>query len=450
MPRKRPRRLASALILVAGALVVAACGEKYPNSTFTHLTEFNTIIDGLWNRLLLLGTIVFVFVEALLIFTIIKFRKREGAPDPVQTHGNSTLEITWTIVPALILVLIAVPTVDAIWKTEAKASASSIQVQVIGHQWWWEFRYPQYGVTTANELYLPAGRTVNFQLNSKDVIHSFWTPQLGGKRDVIANRTNYIWYTPDASLAGSVFNGFCTEYCGSSHANMRFHVYTVSPADFDSWAAHQKENAAMSPVAEPAAAAPTGGATAGAKVAAAASKVAGALAPKTAAAQTATMPASEGYVFPLDKMPSHTLPQTPLPVGEREVKYDDSLLGQGDATRGHELVTNMAHMGDVPCLTCHIIKGEYMVGGKQMFNDDGAKAPNLTHFATRHTFAGGIYKADPATLARWIKNAEHMKPGSLMTTLGNGQYWPSMKQTRTTGLDDRQIADIVAYLRALK
>jgi cytochrome c oxidase subunit II len=443
MLRKRPRQLASALFLVAGALVLAACGEKYPNSTFTYLTDFNTVIYGLWNRMLLLGTIVFVFVEALLIFTIVKFRKREGAPEPKQTHGNSTLEITWTIIPALILVLIAVPTVDAIWKTEAKASANALQVQVIGHQWWWEFRYPQYGVVTANELYLPAGRTVNFRLNSRDVIHSFWTPQLGGKRDVIANRTNYIWYTPDSSLAGSVFNGFCTEYCGSSHANMRFHVYAVAPADFESWAAHQKTAAAMSPPDAPPAAAPT----AGAKVAAAASKVAGALAPKTAAAQTPPVtPASDGYVFPLDKMPPHTLPQTPLPVGDREVKYDDSLLGQGDATRGHELVTNMAHMGDVPCLTCHIIRGEY----KGVLTDDNAKAPNLTHFATRHTFAGGIYRAEPSVLARWIKNAEHMKPGSLMTTLGAGQYWPSMKQTRTTGLDDRQIADIVAYLMALK
>jgi cytochrome c oxidase subunit II len=444
MPRKRPRRLASALILVAGALAIAACGEQYPNSTFTHLTDFNTIIDGLWNRLLLLGTIVFVFVEVLLVFTLIKFRRREGGPEPKQTHGNSTLEITWTIVPALILVLIAVPTVKAIWQTEAVASANSLQVQVIGHQWWWEFRYPQYGVVTANELYLPAGRTVNFQLNSKDVIHSFWTPQLGGKRDVIANRTNYIWYTPDSSLAGSVFNGFCTEYCGSSHANMRFHVYTVSTGDFESWAAHQKEQAAGSPLAPAAAAA-----TPAPKVASVAGIKVTSTAPKPAP-PGGVMAASEGYVFPLAKMPAHTLPQTPMPVGDREVKYDDSLLGQGDAARGHELVTNMAHMGDVPCLTCHIIKGEYMVGGKQMFNDDGAKAPNLTHFATRHTFAGGIYKADAPSLARWVKNAEHMKPGSLMTTLGNGQYWPSMKQTRTTGLDDRQIADIVAYLLSLK
>ncbi|MGH7655943.1 MAG: c-type cytochrome, partial [Gemmatimonadaceae bacterium] len=233
---------------------------------------------------------------------------------------------------------------------------------------------------------------------------------------------------------------FCTEYCGSSHANMRFHVFTVAPADFESWAAHQKENAAGSPLGAPAAAAaPKVASVAGIKVASAAKP-----------APAGVQPATAGYVFPLDKMPPHTLPQTPLPVGDREVKYDDSLLPGGDAARGHELVTNMAHMGDVPCLTCHVIKGEYMVGGKQMFNDDNAKAPNLTHFATRHTFAGGIYRADAPTLARWVKNAEHMKPGALMTTLGVGQYWPSMKQTRTTGLDDRQIADIVAYLLSLK
>ena len=101
-------------------------------------------------------------------------------------------------------------------------------------------------------------------------------------------------------------------------------------------------------------------------------------------------------------------------------------------------------------MSCHIIKGEYLVGGHPMLKDDDAKGPNLTHFATRHTFAGGIYRSDPKTLARWVKNAEHMKPGSIMTTLGAGEYAPSMKQKRTTGLDDRQIADIVAYLMALK
>ena len=95
-------------------------------------------------------------------------------------------------------------------------------------------------MTTANEIYVPVGRTVNFRLRSADVIHSFWAPQLGGKRDVITNRTNHMWFTPDSSIASNVWNGFCVEYCGASHANMRFRVFTVTPAQFESWVAGQK------------------------------------------------------------------------------------------------------------------------------------------------------------------------------------------------------------------
>ena len=98
----------------------------------------------------------------------------------------------------MILALIAVPTVQVIWKTQGPAPAGALEVEVIGHQWWWEFRDPQYGVVTANELDLPAGRSANFKLMTRDVLHSFWTPQLGGKRDLITNHTNLLWYTPKA------------------------------------------------------------------------------------------------------------------------------------------------------------------------------------------------------------------------------------------------------------
>ena len=432
MSHKHPRSLAFAACLAAAMLALAACGQQYPNSTFNNTTDFNTDVKSLWDTLLLLGTIVFVFVEGLLLFTVFKFRRREGAPVPKQTHGNATLEITWTVIPALILALIAVPTVRTIWKTQAPAPAGSVEVEVIGHQWWWEFRYPQYGVTTANELYLPAGRTASFKLTTKDVLHSFWAPQLGGKRDLITNHVNLMWYTPKDSLAGNVYNGFCTEYCGSSHANMRLRVYVVTAAEFERWAAHQTEAAAGSPIPGPAAVTVAG--------------VAGAP-KKPGAAQPATQPATEGYVFPADKQAPWNVPQTPLPTGDGEVKFDEALLAQGEASRGHELVTAMANMSKAPCLTCHIIKGEYVGVLK---SDNEAKGPNLSHFATRHTFAGGIYGADPKTLARWIKNAPHMKPGSLMPTLGLGEYNPLDGKTMATGLDDRQIADIVAYLMTLK
>ena len=178
--------------------------------------------------------IVFVFVEGLLVWTLIKYRAKPGQPDPEHVHGNTTLEITWTAIPALILMCIAIPTIKTIFRTEGRApQANVLHVHVIGHQWWWEFQYPDYGIVTANELYLPIGRTVEFQLTSADVIHSFWVPALGGKRDVVTNHTNYIWFTPDSS-GSDAFNGTCAEYCGTSHGNMRFRTFTVSPADFDS------------------------------------------------------------------------------------------------------------------------------------------------------------------------------------------------------------------------
>jgi cytochrome c oxidase subunit 2 len=441
MPGKHSRRLPTALVVAVAALALAACGDQYPNSTFTHLTDLNTATDALWNRLLLFGTIVFVFVEVLLLVTIFKFRKRPDSPEPKQVHGNAVLEITWTAIPALILVLIAVPTVKTIFKTQAKAAAGSLQVEVIGHQWWWEFRYPELGVTTANELYIPAGRTVNFALKTKDVLHSFWTPNLGGKRDLISNKTNYLWYTPNAEIADQVFNGFCVEYCGSSHANMRFRVYTVSEGDFGKWIDHQKTAGLGSPMP---AATPVGAAAMPGMANMAGMKNGAKVASATPAMN---MAADSGYVFPVAKIPAHAIPSTPLPSGEREVKFDDSLLPQGNVAAGREILTNMANMGKAPCLTCHIIKGEMTMMG---LTDDAASGPNLTHFGTRHTIAGGIYAADAKTLARWLKNARMMKPGSIMPTLGTGELDPQTGKKLAAGLDDRQIADIVAYLMALK
>ena len=437
MSHKRPRQIALAAFVAVAVLALAACGEFHPNSTFNHNSDLNTDIDGLWNTLLFWGTVVFVFVELLLVFTIFRFRKRAGQPAPKQTHGNAALEITWTIIPALILAMIAVPTVKTIFKTQAPAPAGSLDVEVIGHQWWWEFRYPSLGIVTANELYLPAGRTVSFKLTTRDVLHSFWTPQLGGKRDLITNHTNLLWYTPNADLTENVWNGFCTEYCGSSHANMRFHVYTVSTDKFDSWVHNQQAAAVMSPApgAAPAAA------STGAVPAATPGKAApGKATPVAATPVAAAAPAA--YVFPAEKLPSHAIPKTPIPA---DLTFDDALLAQGDAARGHELLTNMSNMGKAPCVTCHNIRGQ-----QQLMKDNEARGPNLTHVGSRHTFGGGLFVADAKSLARWIKNAPHMKPGSLMPTFGVGEYNAMTKQKMTVGLDDRQIADIVAYLQALK
>ena len=467
----RPRRLFAAALPALLAVVFTACSNaQYPNSVFTRYTEFNRDIGYLFNILIYLGTFVFIFVEGILLWTIFRYRRRNENERPKHVHGNTTLEILWTAIPALILAFIAVPTVRTIFKTQAKASSDALFVQVIGHQWWWEFRYPQFTsaradgkvdtLITANELYIPIGRKVNFSLTSQDVIHSFSIPQLGGKRDLMANRTNYLWFTPD-SVGERAWNGFCAEFCGASHANMHFKIFTVTQDNFAGWAAHQQTMAAFGAVA-PAAATPAVVAPAAAvpsdstkqRQSAAESHVPGraalAMTPtNTPAGATAAAPMAghdmsamnlapvqqAGFVqFPRDRIPVHVIPQTPLPEG---LAFNESLAG--DAERGRDMLSK----GGGGCVGCHRINGNPMMMG--------VMGPNLTHVASRSTIAGGIYPNDAKHLTRWIKNARRMKPGVIMPTLGAGEYDPVTKAfIPKTGLNDQQIADIVAYLQALK
>ncbi len=432
----RHRRWFTVALLAAMAVGASACGA-YPNSTFNHTTDFNTSIDSLWDKLLFWGTLVFIGVEAALIFVIIKFKRRPGGADPKPVHGNTMLEILWTGIPAVILIFIAIPTVRTIFATQAKAAPDALQVEVIGHQWWWEFRYPEYGITTANELYLPKGRTVNFALTTVDVLHSFWIPQLGGKRDLITNRTNYLWFTPNDDLATQALNGFCAEYCGSSHANMKFRAYTVEPEEFERWAQHQARPAVF-PASAGAAAATVGTvsqAPAGAmEIAMEGGDAQDSL--NAVAAAVAPAPMLEPYEFAREQLPAHVIPTTRLP---KNISFDESLLAQGDAERGREIYSRSS------CIGCHAIKGNPM--------SMGVLGPNLTHVASRHTIASGYYINDAKHLALWIKNATKMKPGSLMPAIGIGERDLVLKVDVTAargGLTDPQIADIVAYLQALK
>ena len=416
----RLRRIASFGMMAVLVLALAAC-EQHPNTTFTPHSEYGRAIDFLWDRLLLLGTIVFVLVECALIYIVFRYRKREGDQRPPQTHGNVIIEIFWTLIPAFILLFIAVPTVRTIFETQSKAVAGALQIEVIGHQWWWEFRYPEYGIITANEIYIPTGRTVNFKLTSNDVIHSFWAPQLGGKRDLITNRTNYIWLTPDSTMRSSEWNGFCTEYCGTSHGKMRFRVFTVKPDQFASWVANERRPAVFGATAAPTPA-PTPGPAAG------------------AATPAMIVPVSEGsvesgYTFPVNQPEfDYAKPHTPVPAG---MTFTRGLTG--NAHRGQQIYSSAA------CIGCHTIAGNPASVGNI--------GPNLTHFGSRATIGAGSFPNTPAYLALWIKNARVMKPAVIMPTLGVNEFDPVLKTQVTKaqgGLDDQQIADIVAYLSALK
>ncbi len=419
---RRLAPLALTALLIVGVAATAGA-QQYPNTTFNYTTDLNEATTHLWDSLIFWATIVFVVVEVGILYIIFKFKARPNTPDPAHVHGNTTLEIAWTAIPAVILAFIAVPTVRTIFLTQAKAPANALQVEVIGHQWWWEFRYPEYGITTANELYLPVNRPVNFKLNTVDVLHSFWIPRLGGKRDLISNRTNYLWMTPRDSMAMKSLNGTCNEYCGSSHANMKFRVFTVTPAQFASWAAHQKAPAVfgVAPVAAPVIAPVAPSAVSTTK--------AGQLG---AALANAASPEPVGFVFPREKIELYNIPSAKPPTS---ITFPAGLTG--DATRGQQVYSRSA------CIGCHKIDGNPMSAG--------ILGPNLTHIGARYTIAGALYENTTGNLVRWIKNAPAMKPGSLMPAIGTGEYNPAIKAKVTVGgLSDQQIADVAAYLQALK
>jgi cytochrome c oxidase subunit 2 len=218
-------------------LVLAGCNaDTYPNSTLDPKTEFTTMIDHVFMTTVKWAVVVFILVEGALVFAILKFRGKPTDPEPKQTHGNTTVEIVWTIIPAVILALIAVPTIRGIFDT-AETPPDAMTVEVIGHQWWWEFRYPDQKVVTASELHIPSGRKITLFMKTADVLHSFWSPQLAAKRDVFPRRYTTLWFTaPDTG----VYKGQCAEFCGTQHARMGFEIHVDAPDEFDRWIANQQ------------------------------------------------------------------------------------------------------------------------------------------------------------------------------------------------------------------
>jgi cytochrome c oxidase subunit 2 len=190
---------------------------------------------------------IFVIVGGLLVVSIVRFRQRadDDGVEPPQVYGSNPIELAWTVVPLLIVfVLFLVTTRTIIAIENAAPPADALEVRVIGHQWWWEFRYPAQGVVTANELHVPAGRATFLTLESADVVHSFWLPQLNGKTDVIPNRVNRMWIEPRES---GTYLGQCAEYCGTQHARMMLRVIAHPPEEFDAWAKTQRGEAVHDP-----------------------------------------------------------------------------------------------------------------------------------------------------------------------------------------------------------
>jgi len=238
------RRLKSALpilaiVVLAGLL--SGCGGPFPQSGLRPASDFARSLDELFRGIFFWAVIVFVLVEGALLVAVFRFRDRQGKRAAEHVHGNTILEISWTIAPAIILVLIAVPTIRTIWEVDRPTTdPDALLIEAVGRQWWWEFRYPELGIVTANEIHVPVGRTVDIRLTSADVIHSFWFPRAGGKRDVIPGHENQLWFKMDSV---GVFPGQCAEFCGMSHALMKMEMVSESVEDFEAWVAQQQRPA---------------------------------------------------------------------------------------------------------------------------------------------------------------------------------------------------------------
>ncbi len=196
--------------------------------------------------------LIFFVVAGLIVYTIARFRLRgndESHQEPPQVYGSNQIEVAWTVIPILIVfILIGVSARVIAAVQNASPPRSTLHVTLIGHQWWWEIYYPDYGIRTANEIHVPAnldGKTATYlTLQSIDVIHSFWVPQLAGKTDLIPNRNNFMWIDPKEP---GVYVGNCTEYCGTQHANMLLRVIAQKQDDFNAWAAEQRTAQQISP-----------------------------------------------------------------------------------------------------------------------------------------------------------------------------------------------------------
>lgn len=208
-------------------------------------------IFGLSLLVLAITAAIFLAVGGLLAYAVVHFRQRPGDHgEPRQVYGSSQIEVLWTVIPVLILVVLFLGTMRVITETEhAKKPADALDVVVLGHQYWWEYRYPKYGIVTANELHIPASganssHPTYLTMSSVDVDHSFWVPRLAGKMDLIPNKTNVLWMDPRTP---GLYLGQCAQYCGTEHALMLVRVYVDTPENFAQWVRQQQKAAAEDP-----------------------------------------------------------------------------------------------------------------------------------------------------------------------------------------------------------
>jgi cytochrome c oxidase subunit 2 len=442
---------ALALLLTA---LLAGCYkfDDVRQSTVFPESEQGRVIQRVYALVTWIDIAIFLVVFGLLAWAVIRYRERAGQARriPKQTHGNAMMEIVWTLIPAIVLVFIAVPTWEAIFSAARPPGENAVRVNAVGHQWWWEFAYPDLGIVAANELHIPVGKAAVIHPTSKDVIHSFWVPKLGGKADALPGKENLVWFTPDKI---GTYYGQCVEYCGTSHANMRFRVIVDSEEQFTAWVAKQKTpQKADSPEAK------EGEALFAQKGCIACHSIAGRpdalgqIGPsltnlkdrKTlASALIDNTPANLSHWIraPREIKPG-ALMILPQPVSEAEsvklAAYLMSAPGAAPASAPGTAAAAQAPAGAAAggaealiqakiCWTCHVIPG--------IANAKGTIGPDLTGLTKRPKIVAGLLDNNAANLKRWLKNPPAVKPGTAMPSLG---------------LTDAEVDQLVKFLTGLK
>jgi cytochrome c oxidase subunit II len=351
--------------------------------------------------------VIFILVGGVLAYATIKFRARPGAEPraeaPGDGHGNPFVEAGLIGASVLALVVVAIPTLKSIFYTydvPQEDKANAYQITATGLQWWFKFEYPKEQIAgfgplvTANELVIPAGRPVHIDLRSMDVIHSFWIPKLAGKVDMIPNRANFLWLKADHP---GYYWGQCAEFCGESHAVMRFRVIALAQRDFYDWLNRQMQPARnVAPVANEQ--------------------------PRAQFVSLRTFGQNEmgfraGDALDVTPLEAWRAKQAP------EKDEDPALIA-----KGRQLFQAKT------CFTCHVVRGS-QIGGSALY-------PDLTHVGARTTIAGGLLENNAEELQRWIHNPSLVKPGNKMWVNG---YLANHIQLSP----DDEVA-LVAYLQSLK
>jgi cytochrome c oxidase subunit 2 len=248
------RTILAVIAALPGTAVAQSADQvRRIQNIFDPLSKPAELLNDTARLVLLICLIIFLVVGGLLLYSVWRYRRKAGDDDtdePSQVYGSNAIELAWTIPPILIVIVLILITARTVGEVNAiHSTKNTIQLRVIGHRFWWELQYPDYGVIAANEIHVPVSylstpRPIQMTLDSADVVHGWWVPQLNGKRWVVPNHQNSMWIQP-TSLG--TYLGNCTVYCGEQHANMLIRVVVEPPEDFDKWIASQKAPAANDP-----------------------------------------------------------------------------------------------------------------------------------------------------------------------------------------------------------